>query len=201
MLSWRSWVLTRKVVERYYKGNHQGHGGISLHEAYQNERRHVVLVIPQQSVKYGQQNIGTLEDARDDRQQSSNSKPESLPPQTGLATRSEVMKGAANQREHFDNLSLHIGYVYGDTEIAASASRNTASYRTGAGLSHAWLSKPPSSQLTSLPAISNSCVSELSATALAEKQYSTLDLLAFDSFTLIFSTTLSAYWSALDSEP
>ncbi|KAH9210423.1 3-propionate hydroxylase [Leptodontidium sp. 2 PMI_412] len=236
VLSWRPWVLSRKVAESYYKGNvflagdaahsfpptgglglnsgladvhnlayklaaiHQGHGGTSLHEAYQNERRHVALVNSQQSVKNGKQIFGLLKTLGTTDTNLATAKENLYRRITDPTTRSEVLKGVEHQREHFDNLGLHIGYVYGDTEIPASASLYTASYRAGARLPHAWLSKPPSSHLTSLPAISNTYVRELSGAALSEKQYSTLDLLSFDSFTLIFSSTFAAHWPALFSE-
>ncbi|KAG4438937.1 hypothetical protein IFR05_005563 [Cadophora sp. M221] len=236
VLSWRPWVLSRKVAESYYQGNvflagdaahsfpptgglglnsgladvhnlayklaaiHQGHGGTSLHEAYQNERRHVALVNSQQSVKNGQQIFGLLKTLGTTDSNLATAKENLYRRITDPTTRSEVLKGVENQREHFDNLGLHIGYVYGDTEIPASASLYTASYRAGARLPHAWLFKTPSSHLTSLPAISNTYVRELSAAAVSEKQYSTLDLLPFDSFTFIFSSTFAAHWSVLFSE-
>jgi hypothetical protein len=101
------------------------------------------------------------------------------------------------QREHFDNLGLHIGYIYGDNEIPASASLYTPSYRAGARLPHAWLSHAPLSPLPQLPPIDNSYVSELSPTALTQKQFSTLDLCAFDRFTLICSSKFSLHWLPL----
>ncbi|PVH79348.1 3-propionate hydroxylase [Cadophora sp. DSE1049] len=236
VLSWRPWILSRKVAESYYKGNiflagdaahsfpptgglglnsgladvhnlayklaaiHQGHGGTSLHKSYENERRHVALVNSQQSVKNGQQIFGLLKTLGTTDSNLATAKKNLYRRITDPATRSEVLKGVENQREHFDNLSLHIGYVYGDTEIPASASLYTASYRAGARLPHAWLSSPPASHLTSLPAISNAYVSELSHAALSEKQYSTLDLLGFDAFTLIFSSIFAVEWTALFSE-
>lgn len=92
-------------------------------------------------------------------------------------------------------MGLHIGYVYGDTEIPASASLYVPSYRAGARLPHAWLLHAPTvSHLPQLPPIDNSYVSELSALALEQKQYSTLDLCAFDAFTLIFSSASTSHW-------
>lgn len=179
---------------------HLGHGGASLHQAYENERRHVALVNSQQSVKNGQQIFGLLKTLGTTDNDLATAKKNLYRRITDPATRSEVLKGVENQREHFDNLGLHIGYVYGDTEIPASASLYTASYRAGARLPHAWLSGPPSSHLTSLPAISNAYVSELSHGALAEKQYSTLDLISFDAFTLVFSSIFAAEWTAVFSE-
>lgn len=90
---------------------------------------------------------------------------------------------------------MHIGYVYGDTEIPASASLYVPSYRTGARLPHAWLLHAPNvSHLPALPAIDSSYVSELDSDALAKKQYSTLDLCAFDAFTMIFSSNFADHW-------
>ena len=38
------------------------------------------------------------------------------------STREEVLRGIEEQREHFDNLGLHIGYIYGDNSIPSQAS-------------------------------------------------------------------------------
>lgn len=51
----------------------------------------------------------------------------------------EVKIGVEEQREHFDNLNLHIGYVYGDTHIPSHASHFRPSFRLGVRLPHAWL--------------------------------------------------------------
>jgi hypothetical protein len=106
------------------------------------------------------------------------------------------MKGIEAQREHFDNLGLHIGYVYGDSEIPGSASLYKPSYRAGARLPHAWLvGIKVFPQLVELaPPIDNRYISEQTVEVL-EKKWSTLDLCAFDAFTLIFSKAFNKHWS------
>jgi hypothetical protein len=119
-------------------------------------------------------------------------------------SRLEVLKGVEGQREHFDNLGLHIGYVYGDADIPASASLFTPSYRAGARLPHAWLVAAPdatSPHLPHVPALDNTYVSELSAASLSQKQYSTLDLCAPGAFTLICADASHAHhWGPLVAE-
>ena len=95
----------------------------------------------------------------------------------------EINRGIEGQREHFDNLGLHIGYVYGSTEIPANVSVFKPSCVPGARLPHAWIKVSPG-QLQ-LPAVDCSYVHELSKEDLAKKQYSTLDLCHLDTFTLI----------------
>jgi hypothetical protein len=113
------------------------------------------------------------------------------------------MKGIEAQREHFDNLGLHIGYVYGDTEIPASASLYKPSYRAGARLPHAWLigihvDYEFSHFPHELSRINNGYISEQSRLEVLEKErktFSTLDLCAFDAFTFIFKDEFNEHWS------
>ncbi|PMD30074.1 3-propionate hydroxylase [Hyaloscypha variabilis F] len=236
VLSWRPWVLSRKVAESYSVGNiilagdaahsfpptgglglncgladvhnlayklaaiHQNWGGPSLLATYQSDRRQVALVYSQQSVKNGKQIFGLLKTLGTTDSDLETAKKNLFQRISDPNTRPDVLKGLEGQREHFDNLGLHIGYVYGDTEIPASASLFVPSYRAGARLPHAWLTRAPSSQLTKLPPIDCSYVTELDAKALGSKQYSTLDLCAVDAFTLIFSAAFTTHWSNVLSE-
>jgi FAD binding domain len=173
---------------------HQGWGSSSLLDSYQADRRQVALVNAKQSVKNGQQIFTLLKTLGTTDPDLSAAKANLFRTITDPATRPDVLKGIEAQREHFDNLCLHIGYIYGDNDIPASASLYKASYRAGARLPHAWLSgRPETGQ--NLPPIDSSYVSELSPEQIAAKRYSTLDLCAFDSFTLIADRTFQERWT------
>ncbi|KAG0647329.1 2,4-dichlorophenol hydroxylase [Hyphodiscus hymeniophilus] len=173
----------------------QGWGSSSLLDTYQSERRQIALVNSQQSVKNGQtifrllKAIGTeassIEQAKENLH-------ESL---TDPARKLVIMKGVEEQREHFNNLGLHIGYVYGDLETPPSASLYIHSYRPGARLPHAWISSALLPQYSrDLPAIDSSYVKEFTVEEVERKQYSTLDLCRFDAFTVIIDKATSSYW-------
>ena len=180
---------------------HQNWGGPSLLSTYHSERRQVALINSQQSVKNGQQIFGLLKTLGMTDNNIETAKTNLFQRINDPNTRPDVLKGVEAQREHFDNLGLHIGYVYGDTEIPASASLYVPSYRAGARLPHAWLEGPPSSaRLPKLTPIDCSYVNELSDSELRCKQFSTLDLCAFDAFTLVFSSTFTTHWSNVLSE-
>jgi hypothetical protein len=180
---------------------HQTWGGPSLLLTYRSERRQVALVYSQQSVKNGQQIFGLLKTLGTTNSDLETAKKNLFQRIRDPNTRPDILKGLEAQREHFDNLGLHIGYVYGDTEIPASASLYVPSYRAGARLPHAWLIRAPSSShLPQLLPIDCSYVNELEDSALECKQFSTLDICAFDAFTLIFSATFATHWSNVLSE-
>jgi hypothetical protein len=180
---------------------HQNCAGSALLGTYQSDRRQVALVNSAQSVKNGLQIFGLLKTLGTTDTDISIAKANLYNRITDPVTRIEVLKGVEAQREHFDNLGLHIGYVYGDSEIPASASLYTPSYRAGARLPHAWLDgASKATHLPKLPAIDNTYVEELTATALAQKQFSTLDLCAFNAFTFIFSSEFASHWSQLLAE-
>ncbi|KUJ14152.1 3-propionate hydroxylase [Mollisia scopiformis] len=231
VLSWRPWILSRKVAEHYHQGNvflagdaahafpptgglglntgladvhnlayklaslHQNNANPSLLSTYQTDRRQVAMISAQQSVKNGKKIFGLLKTLGTTDPDIEIAKKNLYQRITDPTTRLEVLKGIEGQREHFDNLGLHIGYVYGDTEIPASASLYVPSYRAGARLPHAWLSGAPKGlHLPEVPPIDNSYVSEFKADVLAQKQYSTLDLCAFDAFTIFYSSASEAHW-------
>ncbi|KAJ5949705.1 FAD binding domain-containing protein [Penicillium verhagenii] len=234
VLSYRPWVLSRKVAHSYRKGQvflagdaahsfpptgglglnsglgdvhnlayklaavHHGWGGDSLLDTYQHERRQVSLVNASQSVKNGKQIFGLLKalgttdpDLNISRQNLYHNieDPEAMV---------EINEGIEGQREHFDNLGLHIGYVYGDTEIPSNVSAFRASCVPGARLPHAWI-KATSGQLQ-LPAIDCSYVHEFTKEEISKKQYSTLDLCRLDTFTLIIDECNLSHFQSVVSE-
>ncbi|KAL2817900.1 FAD binding domain-containing protein [Aspergillus cavernicola] len=233
VLSFRPWVLSRKVANEYRVGRvflagdaahsfpptgglglnsglgdvhnlayklaaaHQGWGGDTLLDTYHSDRRQVALVNAQQSVKNGQQifgllkALGTTDENVDIARQNLH---QNLQDSEAMI---EINQGIEGQREHFDNLCLHIGYIYGDTEIPPNASIFNPVCVPGARLPHAWirilraLSSP-----VQLPPIDSSYVWELSQDEVKIKQYSTLDLCTFDRFTLLVDSTWVEIWKA-----
>ncbi|KAJ5665650.1 uncharacterized protein N7477_008098 [Penicillium maclennaniae] len=228
VLSYRPWILSRKVAQSYrvnrvflagdaahsfpptgglglnsglgdvhnlaYKltAVHQGWGGERLLDTYQSERRQVALVNSNQSVKNGKQIFGLLKvlgmtdlDVEVCRQNLYHN----IQDADAMV---EINKGIEDQREHFDNLGLHIGYVYGDNEIPTNVSRYQASCVPGARLPHTWIKF--CSEVKHLPAVDNSYVHELSENELSEKQFSTLDLCGLDTLTLLVDTTNASHF-------
>ena len=173
----------------------QGWSSEMLLDTYQADRRPVALVNSLQSLKNGKQIFGLLKTLGTTDKDFGKAKENLRRRITDRRTRPSVLKGIEGQREHFDNLGLHIGYVYGDTEVPPSASLYIPSYRSGARLPHAWISMlgVPES-LPQLPAIDSSYIPEFTAEEVKAKEYSTLDLCAFDGFTLIFDKSSSVRW-------
>ncbi|KAJ5889778.1 FAD binding domain-containing protein [Penicillium tannophilum] len=177
---------------------HHGWGGDSLLDTYESDRRQVALVNSNQSVKNGKQIFGLLKalgttdtDVDIARQNLYHNiqDPEAMV---------EINKGIEGQREHFDNLGLHIGYVYGDKEIPSNVSVFHPSCVPGARLPHAWIKVAPG-QLQ-FPAIDNSYVHELTKDEISAKQYSTLDLCRLDKFTLIVDESNASHFKSMVDE-
>ncbi|KAL4782591.1 FAD binding domain-containing protein [Aspergillus varians] len=237
VLSYRPWILSRKVANEYqidrvflagdaahsfpptgglglntglgdihnlaYKlaAVHQGWAGDAILNTYRSDRRQVSIVNAQQSVKNGKEifgllkALGTTDDDVEVARQNLYRNIEDPEAMVG------INKGIEGQREHFDNLNLHIGYVYGDTEIPGHASVFKPACVPGARLPHAWI-RPlqPLKTKVSLPPIDSSYVSELSPDQLVQKQYSTLDLLPFDAFSMVVDSTSADSWKSRVTE-
>ncbi|KAF9766319.1 hypothetical protein IL306_001298 [Fusarium sp. DS 682] len=222
ILSYRPWILSRRVAKTYRQGNvflagDAAHsfpptGGLGLNsgladvhnlafkishalhnptqtsilDSYTEERRQVAEVNSRQSVKNGQKIFGLLKalgtagisDINQGRKNLLKTihDPEKM---------KEVDAGVEDQREHFDNLNLHIGYVYGDTKAPSHASHFKPSFRPGARLPHAWLQEPLSALVPQLKPVSLAYVKEFSAEEIKARQYSTLDLCAPDAWTVL----------------
>lgn len=222
ILSYRPWVLDRRVAEDYRKGNvflagDAAHsfpptGGLGLNsgladvhnlafkvadvlngvardtllDSYTKERRQVAIVNSRQSVKNGQTIFGLLKalgtagvhditEARRNMMVAINDD----------ERRKAIEAGVEDQREHFDNLGLHIGYVYGDTDNPEHASHFEASFTSGARLPHTWLMGALPTKLPQ-PKISDfSYVKETGHEQILSKKFSTLDLCTFDAWTLL----------------
>ncbi|KAJ5086585.1 Monooxygenase FAD-binding [Penicillium alfredii] len=175
---------------------HRGVARPSLLSTYTTERRSVADVYSRQSVKNGQQIFALLQSLKmagvDDVAQARHNMMATL---ADPEQRAKVDEGIEGQREHFDNLELHIGYVYGASEPPSHASHYSPKFVSGARLPHAWISfsfPDQSSTSTeaarsSLPAepVDVSYVTELSKAQVRDCQWSTLDLCGLDAFTLI----------------
>lgn len=164
----------------------QGQASASLLDTYELERRPVAEVNSRQSVKNGKKIFGLLKtlgtagltDMEEARARLFTVIHDSNKQQ-------EIQDGIEDQREHFDNLNLHIGYVYGDRTIPKHASTFKPQFVPGARLPHAWIQPSELKATTEYPPVDLSYVSELSVSDAAVRQYSTLDLCKPDAFTLI----------------
>ncbi|KFY88038.1 hypothetical protein V500_06606 [Pseudogymnoascus sp. VKM F-4518 (FW-2643)] len=230
VLSWRPWVLSRKVAKSYRVGNvflagdaahsfpptgglglnsgladvhnlawkiaayHQGWGGDSLLSTYQYERRQVALVNLQQSVKNGIKIFSLLKSLGTTDTDLQKAKENLYHRISDPKTKRDVLEGIEGQREHFDNLGLHIGYVYGSTDIPGCASTYKPAFVPGARLPHVWITHIPSS-IPQLPPIDSSYVTELQPEDVRGKEFSTLDLCALDAFTLIVDSESLFRWT------
>ncbi|KAF5966558.1 3-propionate hydroxylase [Fusarium bulbicola] len=222
VLSYRPWILSRKVAKTYLQGNvflagDAAHsfpptGGLGLNsgladvhnlafkiahalnnptntamlDSYTEERRHVAEVNSRQSVKNGQKIFGLLKalgtasvsDINEGRKNllKAINDPEKM---------KEVDAGVEDQREHFDNLNLHIGYVYGDTKFLAHASHFKPTFRPGARIPHAWLRGSLPCSVPQLKPVNLKYVKELGVEDIKARRYSILDLCAPDAWTFL----------------
>ncbi|KAF2014634.1 FAD binding domain-containing protein [Aaosphaeria arxii CBS 175.79] len=225
VLSYRPWLLSRKVAKHYRQKSvflvgdaahsfpptgglglnsgladahnlaykiaavHQGWAKDGLLDSYDAERRQIALVASAQSVKNGKKifsflkalgtaDISDLEEARANLLRSIHDP----------AKQDEIQSEIENQREHFDNLEIHIGYVYGSKEVPQNASHFTPKFKVGARLPHAWI-WPKSSKLTeAIEPLDVSYIKELSQEEVDARRYSTLDLIEVGSFTLLVNS-------------
>ena len=160
---------------------------------YEYDRRQVAVVNSQQSLKNGKQIFGLLKALETTDPDVSKARENLYRNIEEPETMTKIDEGIEGQREHFDNLGLHIGYVYGDREIPKNASVYEPSCTPGARLPHAWI-MPLSPGLIKLPAINSSYITELSPEEVQAKQFSTLDLCPFDTFTLIADESSAPHW-------
>ncbi|KAK1579611.1 FAD binding domain-containing protein [Colletotrichum navitas] len=222
ILSYRPWVLSRKVAKSYQRGNiflvgdaahsfpptgglglnsgvadahnlaykiaavHQRRAGPGLLETYEAERRQVTVDAAAQSVKNGRsifsflKAVGAAES--EDLIEARKRMYETIHDPAKQTLISENVEG---QREHFDNLEIHIGYVYGEKKPPANASHFTPKFKAGARLPHAWIELRGRFEGLPQQPIDTSYVTELSHEQVAAKRFSTLDLVAPGTFNLI----------------
>ncbi|KAL3300028.1 FAD binding domain-containing protein [Colletotrichum asianum] len=117
---------------------HYGWARSSILDSFEGDRRQVALVNSAQSVKNGKQifsfikSLGTAgvqdeQEARENLHRSVH----------GPRMRGKIAEEVEAQREHFDNLELHIGYVYGDNRTPPNASKVSPKFVPSARLPHA----------------------------------------------------------------
>ncbi|OQD79883.1 hypothetical protein PENANT_c042G04905 [Penicillium antarcticum] len=168
---------------------HQGVASPTILSTYTAERRSVAEAYSRQSVKNGKEIFSLLQSLKtagvEDVTQARKNMVEVL---ADPVQRAKVEEGIEGQREHFDNLELHIGYVYGASKPPAHASFYSPKFVPGARLPHAWIKFPEAQtnigDIHQEP-IDVSYVKELSEDQVKAFQWSTLDLCAPDSWTLI----------------
>ncbi|KAI9147056.1 FAD binding domain-containing protein [Paramyrothecium foliicola] len=224
ILSYRPWVLSRKVAKEYRRGRvflvgdaahsfppasslglnpgladahnlawkiaaaHQGWANPSILDSYCEERRQIALVNTAQSIKneknifsflkvLGTAGITDVEKAREKMFEAIHD-----PSKKEL-----IARKVEAQREHFDNLEIHIGYVYGDKRPPFHASHYTPKFKMGARLPHAWIKLSPHLK-DRIPPVDTSYVSEFSTKEIVARQHSILDLISPLGFTLIASS-------------
>ncbi|CEJ61694.1 hypothetical protein PMG11_10217 [Penicillium brasilianum] len=177
---------------------HHGSAKDAILDTYHVERRQVALVNSKQSVKNGKKIFGLLKTlgttdpnidvARHNLYQTIHDE----------KARIDINRGIEDQREHFDNLGLHIGYVYGDKRIPDNASVYEPICVPGARLPHAWI-KLIDLEKVQLPAIDSSYVGGESH-KVAEMTFSTLDLCRFDAFTILVDKMFSSNFESAIQE-
>ena len=171
----------------------QGTAKDSCLDSYETDRRHVATVNSSQSVKNGKLIFGFLKTlgtaGTSDVVEARRNLHSSL---TDPKQKQKVDMGVEAQREHFDNLGLHIGYVYGDTQIPKNASAYTPRFVAGARLPHAWLRGNLPADLPQLKPVNLGYVKEMPLAEVKEKRYSTLDLCAPDTWTFILGPDSSS---------
>lgn len=176
----------------------QGWGADHLLNTYQLERRQVALVNSRQSVENGKRIFKLLKSVGTTGDDLATAKTNLYQRISDPTTRPEILAGIEAQREHFDNLGLHIGYVYGDNEIPSNASIYNPSYVPGARLPHVWIQNTVRSILPPhLPPIDSSYVTEYTPAEAAARQFSILDLCAFNAFTLLIDAASAQHWTQI----
>ncbi|EON61505.1 hypothetical protein W97_00720 [Coniosporium apollinis CBS 100218] len=222
VLSYRPWILSRKVAKKYHSGNvflagdaahsfpptgglglnsgiadvhniaykiaavHQGWGSKALLQSYGSERRQVAEINSKQSVKNGKKifsflktlgaaGIADVEEARKNLFKSIRDP----------SKKSMIRDQVEGQREHFDNLELHIGSVYGSTETPSHASHYKPKFQQGARLPHAWISFRNQNSAPPIQPLDVSYVTEFSPDEVHARRFSSLDLCALDGFTVV----------------
>lgn len=237
ILSYRPWILSRKVAKSYRHGQvflagDAAHsfpptGGLGLNSgladvhnlafkiahalrirnnkavvlnSYADERIPVAEVNSRQSVKNGQKIFGLLKALGTAGVSNlGQARKKLLQTISSPEKKGEIAAGVEEQREHFDNLNLHIGYVYGDTETPDHASHFKPSFRAGSRLPHAWLRGPLPACIPRLKPVDLGYVTELSAEERKARQYSTLDLCAYDAWTVLLPSNGAALHASIAS--
>ncbi|GKT59838.1 FAD binding domain-containing protein [Colletotrichum tofieldiae] len=166
---------------------HWGRTGPGLLGTYKPERRQVAVVAAAQNIKNGKSVFSFLKavGAGGQGEDLVGARRQMYKTIRNPARQALIAENVKRQREHFDNIELHIGYVYGDEKPPTSTSTYTPKFRNGARLPHAWIKiQRPCHGLPQQP-IDLSYIKELSNEQVAAQQFSTLDLVRPGTFNLI----------------
>ncbi|KAK5994362.1 Tetracenomycin A2 monooxygenase-dioxygenase [Cladobotryum mycophilum] len=158
-------------------------------DSYEDERRPIALVNSAQSVKNGKKIFSFLKTLDttgiDDVNEARMNLVQSV---RDPAKRDMIAREVEGQREHFDNLELHIGYVYGDKSSPQNASSFAPKFIAGARLPHAWIKPRASTTRLNMTPIDVSYVKEFPVGEINKRKLSTLDFVSPDAFTIIVSS-------------
>ncbi|KAL1887143.1 hypothetical protein Sste5346_010414 [Sporothrix stenoceras] len=212
ILSYRPWLLSRKVAKQYRQGNiflvgDAAHsfpptGGLGLNSGIADAHNIAYKVA---AVHQGWAKDSILESYEADRRQialvnsvqsvKNGKKIFSFLKTLGTAGIDDVQKAReslyksihdpAKQDMIARELEIHIGYVYGDKEAPPNASDFTPKFIPGARLPHAWIKPLHDDIFDSLKPLDVSYVKELTQADISAKQFSTLDLCRMDRFTFL----------------
>ncbi|KAH8660418.1 3-propionate hydroxylase [Xylariales sp. PMI_506] len=162
----------------------------ALLDSYGSERRGIAEINSIQSVRNGKKIYSLIKELSFS----------GLPPDTAWRNiqdtlrdplqRELMMEKIQERAENFDNLELHIGYVYGSKEVPSSPSAYHPKYVPGARLPHLWIMPTGTTPVTQgLRPVDLHHVCELSSDDRQLRKYSTLDICRLESFTLIINST------------
>jgi hypothetical protein len=94
-----------------------------------------------------------------------------------------IADGIEGQQEHFDNLELHLGYVYNDASYRPPhASHFKAKFISGARLPHTWIKPRPHLLPANYKPVHVSYIAGISAASISVRQFSSLDLVPMSGF-------------------
>ncbi|KAM0747976.1 3-propionate hydroxylase [Meredithblackwellia eburnea MCA 4105] len=173
-------------------------------DTYEQERRPVAIVNSEQSVKNGVKIFQLLRELKTEATDPAEARIEMLEHLKDPNVKGHIDSLIEDQREHFDNLMLHIGYVYGDKEKPSHASHFKPNYGPGARLPHCWI-RPlvpldPLDRSTPLPPVDLSYLRDAPAGYTDTRKYSTLDLLSSAGLTLLSGAEGSEMAAKLEGE-
>ncbi|KAI5198036.1 hypothetical protein E4T39_07019 [Aureobasidium subglaciale] len=156
----------------------------SILDSFELERRPIAQIYSQQAMKYGGKIFRLLKTMGTTDPDVEKSRRNLYRIVNDPDRREAIHNGIEEQREHFSNLDMHIGYVYGDWHSPEDASNYSPKFVPGIRLPHTWV-KPIVISSWSLPAaIDVSYVKEFGKEEIDARRYSTLDLCARDAFTV-----------------
>ncbi|KAM0747840.1 3-propionate hydroxylase [Meredithblackwellia eburnea MCA 4105] len=172
-----------------------GWGGEALLASYSNERRPVAEICSHQSIKNGKKIFVLLKEFLSDSEDLDSAREKMHENLKDAEVRKRITDAIEFQREHFDNLNLHIGYKYIDNWQPTSSSDYVPSFEAGSRLPHAWIDLNRSSatfEHTLAPPPPTDLTYAQDPALLTDKRNSTLDLVHVSGLTLLVGPTCPA---------